>query len=1128
MNKTKLIALGLVLATLLAAVPVVFAFDSEPNDAFSQAESVGEGTYEGKLIDKTQPDGEPWTNPRDYFVITLNAEEQLKVVFTETAGDYRLSIFHPSSFDGTKPIGDPDRCNPQCLSCLATEVSVTADVDGGYYIRVGREDDTNGAYTLTITKEAGAPGAPDVGEPEAEDEQDEVDTGEPAEDVYIDGDVIGTFDENDNLKIEFTLVNPTDEKRTVDYHEVLGPEQGMPPSRAILLDNQGDIELQAGDDLPLSANIQKETMEGEGLTLDRIKDGSEVLRVRVKVEETGVILEQDVKITGAPGDGDGEKPELPITPKDVVFVAGDYTCDDVFAAAGGVPSELKYIRIDIQYAGCIFLKIVEGIIIVLAALILAVAGVRWIMTESPEEKNKTKRMIINVVIGAIIFIVAVHLANVLVFNVKFETLDCDSIKGESDVSLFCSKFPDKTVGDWCRDELNDLIGGLGAVCAALPNDVENKNLQDYCEETLAGVATSTECKEKATGLCDFIGGVPIVGPQCRAAILGMSIGGKTIEEWCDEIFPEDAASLGVEEITANINFVACVLFTVLQGIAAIVALVVIILAGVRWMSSDDPEVRDQAKKMIVGAVIGFIILVLASEFAGVLFFGDDLSLPSFSCDIPGEANVDKLIEQVEDVGCLIFITVFIVSATLAALIIVMAAIQWIASDSPEDRNRAKSWFIRAIIGFVVVMVASQFIWALTTSTLGGFSGGIWDIILTFLGVTYLETCLLKVITHGSIWLFIVQLHLIFCIFIRMAQAVAVVVAAAIITIAGLSWIGSDVPEKRQAAKDRIVHAIVGLTIALVALSIIDAASIIGGVLDLLGVVIAIPFSWACPSWAELGAEYFVTQVQHIGCVFIRILQGITAMIAAIVIILAGIKYTSSESIEERIEAKERIKWAVLGIILIGITLQLLNLFVDTAFSGFLDLASAFKLDCGDISGTGVVEEAEAMGCVIVRILQASAAIIAAIVIILAGFKWMSYDSPEERSKAKSYIAKALVGLLIVVIALELVNAIVNNVSIGEFDLTCSIEDLPEELRTTIQETGCNIIQILQVGAGFVAALVIVFAGLIWVGAGDSPADRYRAREIIIAAIIGLVVIIIAMQIVNYTLTGNDILQIACE
>lgn len=80
------------------------------------------------------------------------------------------------------------------------------------------------------------------------------------------------------------------------------------------------------------------------------------------------------------------------------------------------------------------------------------------------------------------------------------------------------------------------------------------------------------------------------------------------------------ASAGAMPVESAIYPISCVLCRILQifwGIAAGIASLVIVLAGLKWIgNADDPSGRAQAKTTIVHAIVGLIIVTVAIEVVG--------------------------------------------------------------------------------------------------------------------------------------------------------------------------------------------------------------------------------------------------------------------------------------------------------------------------------------------------------------------------------------------------------------------------------------------------------------------------------------------------------------------------------
>ncbi len=72
----------------------------------------------------------------------------------------------------------------------------------------------------------------------------------------------------------------------------------------------------------------------------------------------------------------------------------------------------------------------------------------------------------------------------------------------------------------------------------------------------------------------------------------------------------------------------------------------------------------------------------------------------------------------------------------------------------------------------------------------------------------------------------------------------------------------------------------------------------------------------------------------------------------------------------------------------------------------------------------------------------------------------------------------------------------------------------------INELICRLIQVLWGIAAAVATIVIVIAGIKWIGSSEDAGARAQAKATIIHAIIGLIIVIVALAIVNWSITGH--------
>lgn len=67
---------------------------------------------------------------------------------------------------------------------------------------------------------------------------------------------------------------------------------------------------------------------------------------------------------------------------------------------------------------------------------------------------------------------------------------------------------------------------------------------------------------------------------------------------------------------------------------------------------------------------------------------------------------------------------------------------------------------------------------------------------------------------------------------------------------------------------------------------------------------------------------------------------------------------------------------------------------------------------------------------------------------------------------------------------------------------------------------CRLIQVLWGIAAAVATIVIVIAGIKWIGSAEDAGARAQAKATIVHAIIGLIIVVIALSVVNWAITGT--------
>jgi hypothetical protein len=79
----------------------------------------------------------------------------------------------------------------------------------------------------------------------------------------------------------------------------------------------------------------------------------------------------------------------------------------------------------------------------------------------------------------------------------------------------------------------------------------------------------------------------------------------------------------------------------------------------------------------------------------------------------------------------------------------------------------------------------------------------------------------------------------------------------------------------------------------------------------------------------------------------------------------------------------------------------------------------------------------------------------------------------------------------------------------------------DSAKTRICEILYNIRDLLTFIAAGIAAVVIVLQGVKWVGSAEDPGARKQAKQGIIHAVVGLVIVLVAVWIVVMVVASND-------
>lgn len=137
-------------------------------------------------------------------------------------------------------------------------------------------------------------------------------------------------------------------------------------------------------------------------------------------------------------------------------------------------------------------------------------------------------------------------------------------------------------------------------------------------------------------------------------------------------------------------------------------------------------------------------------------------------------------------------------------------------------------------------------------------------------------------------------------------------------------------------------------------------------------------------------------------------------------------------------------------------------------------------------------------------------------VMYGGFKYItSTGSSDGMAKAKSTILNALIGLGLSVASVGIVNVAAGVVS-GSTSTRSGVRNLPTQSADSVL---AGVLGTIYTWAGIACVIVIVVAGFYYATSQGNAAQVGRAKSAIIAAIVGLAVILMAFAITQFVLGG---------
>jgi len=381
--------------------------------------------------------------------------------------------------------------------------------------------------------------------------------------------------------------------------------------------------------------------------------------------------------------------------------------------------------------------------------------------------------------------------------------------------------------------------------------------------------------------------------------------------------------------------------------------------------------------------------------------------------------------------CVIFRIIQAFAALVAAIALVFAGLKWSMSEDIPEISEAKTIAAGAIIGLLIVIIAFQLIVAIVSHGEAG--------------VISLECPKITDDVFGKASAVADTIRNSFCVIFRSIEALAAVIASVILVYAGIEWmtferpwIASDEPDLRAKAKGRATHAIVGLLIVIVVVELISNISV-----GITGV--------ECGDIAAISS-----QIKDALCFILSAMVGFAGVIAAIILAYSGVEWVISESDEIRANAKGRAMYAITGLLVVVMVIQLMVAILTEAGVGETEMYRCSLVDAAKVS-----EPIAKALCVILRVIQALAGVIAGIIIAFSAIEWITSESPERIDAARSRAIKAILGLIVVILSLNLIVAMMEA---GGF-LTFDCEGIFDYASCVREECGLEVAHVTPPGPG---------------------------------------------------------------
>jgi len=453
-----------------------------------------------------------------------------------------------------------------------------------------------------------------------------------------------------------------------------------------------------------------------------------------------------------------------------------------------ISAEIAAIRDKVVEVACYILVIIEGIVGFLAVLMFTLAALKWIISDNAEDRAEVKEKLANILIGVVIVILALELANVI--GVAVGIIDAHQPCSWADAILKTQKIRDIIGGPICIivrvfQFLFALIGMIVFMAAGImwmtsEDPDERVKSRSMAINVLAGIL------------------LVLIGLNLLNFLFSWS--GISYESALDTLLTFTCAGydrLDIGKLGDVAQYTVCMVLLIIKGIAGVIAVLMVAVAGILLIIAEDSSTRNKAKSLAFAAVVGAIIVIIGSQFLVDLFSPTYSSGLSWTCASGTESDIIDLINYTL---CTVKNVLVAVAGLIATIALIASAFIWITSGSPEARASAKYASIVAIMGLIVAIVGLQYLGTVFGGSALSFTCGV--------GVT--PSNIVSLVEN------------VLCIIYNVLRSVVAVVAAIMVLFGGFMFISSDSDRDRARGKNMVAAAIIGFIIALIAIQFIQA------------------------------------------------------------------------------------------------------------------------------------------------------------------------------------------------------------------------------------------------------------------------------------------------------------------